>query len=624
MTLRFLTVPSRDAHTRRSTLARRTIVAVTLSGAIVAGSAPVGATAPAVHAPGAASSVVGLRQGNEGPGVVAVQQRLISFGYVIGGGANGVFGASTDKVVRVFQEQNGLNPTGVITENTARYLGLTDAAVAAATSPAASTSTAAPSASAAPSGSSGSTLRRGHTGDAVRRLQSALLAQGLVLQGGADGIFGPATERAVTLVQRVNGWTETGVADAHVLSALGLSGGSASTPPASASPSRASLSYGSRGSAVQKLQQQLMTAGITVRGGADGVYGVQTQDAVRRYQQAKGLSATGTADAATQAALAGARSAAAPAAPATTGYIGLAVGATGSRVTELQKALQATGLVVRGGADGVFGPSTRSSLIVFQRVNGLPQTGKVDAASARILGLGTPAAASSAGSAAPSTSPSTGFAAYDERGPRVVTLQTALMNAGITVPGGADGVFGSGTAGAVMKFQRAKGLSVTGRVDNATATALGLTAGRAPAPAPQVTVTLNARPVGGSCWYGDTWQAARGNGRVHLGVDIGAAAGTPLHAVATGTISYMYADRPGSLSGNALKITRADGTYFFYAHLAGFAPGITVGTRVTAGQVIGYVGSTGNSAISHLHFEVHPGGGAAVNPYPVVKNSGGC
>ncbi len=126
-------------------------------------------------------------------------------------------------------------------------------------------------------------------------------------------------------------------------------------------------------------------------------------------------------------------------------------------------------------------------------------------------------------------------------------------------------------------------------------------------------------PVAGQCWYGDTWQQARSRGRVHLGTDIGAAEGTPVRAVVTGRISRVYHDRTGSLSGNGLKLRTPDGTYFFYAHLSAFATGIDLGVPVTAGQIIGYVGHTGNALGPHLHLEIHPGGGAAVNPYPILK-----
>jgi peptidoglycan hydrolase-like protein with peptidoglycan-binding domain len=374
---------------------------------------------------------------------------------------------------------------------------------------------------------------------------------------------------------------------------------------------------------VQRIQQLLIKAGINVLGGADGVFGPQTRRSVSAFQRLHGLPQTGAVDAATDAALVKASGgAAAPATPSSS-YVGLRVGSTGPAVTKLQQAIIATGLVVRGGADGVFGQHTRSALLIYQRVNGLPQTGIVDEAVARLLGLGSgaaPSGGSNTGGAAAG-----GFPTYDERGARVVALQKALIRAGISFSGGSDGVFGSATAGAVMKFQRAKGLRITGKVDQATATALGLQTMAKPAPAPSVNVTLQARPLGkGPCWYGDTWQATRGSGRVHLGVDIGAAAGTPLQAVATGRISQIYRDRPGSLSGNGLKIRTADGTYFFYAHLASIAPGIDVGVPVSAGQVIGTVGNTGNAAINHLHFEVHPRGGAAVNPFPYVRAIGAC
>jgi murein DD-endopeptidase MepM/ murein hydrolase activator NlpD len=282
------------------------------------------------------------------------------------------------------------------------------------------------------------------------------------------------------------------------------------------------------------------------------------------------------------------------------------------------------GWTLVGGADGVFGAGTKAALIKAQVANGVPGTGVVDEATARLFNLtstpntATPAQPAGGGSTA------AGFAAYDEHGARVVALQNALMAAGLVVKGGADGIFGASTASAVMAFQKAKGLSVTGRVDAATAAALGLAPmDQPPAPA-AISVALEAKPLQGPCYYGDTWTAARGNGRVHLGVDIAAKEGNALYAVATGTVTKVYSPATDALAGNGLRITRADGTYFFYAHLSALAPGIGVGTAVTAGQLVGYVGRTGNAGVPHLHLEVHPGGGSAVNPYPIVKATGAC
>jgi murein DD-endopeptidase MepM/ murein hydrolase activator NlpD len=287
-------------------------------------------------------------------------------------------------------------------------------------------------------------------------------------------------------------------------------------------------------------------------------------------------------------------------------------------VRDLQSAIIRSGVVVRGGADGIFGNGTRSAVILVQRFNKMAETGVVDEPLARLLGL--------VGSvSAPATNTQGGYAQYGERGARVKALQQALINAGIPVLGGADGIFGASTAGAVMNFQRAKGLAPTGKVDEATAQLLGL--GAAPVPAQAVApsgVSISTFPVAGPCWFGDTWHAPRGGGRLHEGIDIIAKEGQPLYAVTSGKVSQIYYDQPGSLGGNALKIARPDGTYFFYAHLSAFAEGIALGVPVAEGQLIGYVGKTGNAAGAHLHFEIHPGGGAAINPYPIVKAIDAC
>jgi murein DD-endopeptidase MepM/ murein hydrolase activator NlpD len=135
-------------------------------------------------------------------------------------------------------------------------------------------------------------------------------------------------------------------------------------------------------------------------------------------------------------------------------------------------------------------------------------------------------------------------------------------------------------------------------------------------------VALDAAPVRGSCRFANSWQATRGGGRLHAGVDLISPAGTPVVAAASGTLTRQTTD--GSRSGNAWWLTTPSGTYFFYAHLSSFANGLSVGSWVQAGDVIGYVGSTGNAVSAHLHFEIHPWGGGAVNPYSAIWMIGGC
>jgi len=130
-----------------------------------------------------------------------------------------------------------------------------------------------------------------------------------------------------------------------------------------------------------------------------------------------------------------------------------------------------------------------------------------------------------------------------------------------------------------------------------------------------------ACPVGQPRTYSDTWGAPRSGGRSHMGTDILAPHGTPSYAYEDGVISRMEAS---SLGGISLYLQGAGGASYYYTHLSGYTEGASVGKAVTAGEHIAYVGDSGNAAgISHLHFEVLPGGGSNVNPYPYVVRACG-
>lgn len=94
-----------------------------------------------------------------------------------------------------------------------------------------------------------------------------------------------------------------------------------------------------------------------------------------------------------------------------------------------------------------------------------------------------------------------------------------------------------------------------------------------------------------------------------------AARGTPQVAIVSGTITYAGYS---SLGGNVQYLSGDDGNLYMYVHQDS---NIVTGGRVKAGQTISTVGDTGNAAgTPHLHFEYHPGGGAAVNPTPLVAS----
>ena len=607
----------------RTRLPRRLGYKIIAAGLVVtpllASTGSVQAASPSIAA------LQGLTTGSSGESVKALQEALIARGIAVVGGADGHFGPKTLAALNEFQRSVGLEVTNSVDEATAIAVGT-------AISPLTG-------------------LAVGSTGESVKALQEALIGAGHTPKGGADGRFGPATEAALRAFQNAAGLPVTGVADEITVARLGA----VTNAPVAPSPAEKSNSapaeqapvlapeiseligvrYGAVSAAAKAVQQLLIDAGITLRGGADGEFGRGSEAALMQFQKSAGLEASGVADEATLIALTGSSNndgESAVAVPAEySQLVGLRPGALGESVAALQRRLLDLGVAVRGGADGIFGPATSSSVKAFQAVRGLEATGIVDDATAAALARDSASEAATEdedghdhGADSETATTTQGFGVYGETSERVAALQRALMNVGITVRGGADGVFGSATSAAVMSFQRREALQVTGVVNSATGAALGLTSASAPTDSPVATLALGAFPVQGMCGFSDTWHAARSGGRLHLGVDIIAAEGKLLYAVADGTITKIYTDSPGSLAGNGIRLTMDDGTYFFYAHLSAFADGIEVGTQVVAGQVVGYVGNTGNSGTPHLHFEIHPGGGAAINPYPIVKAIDGC
>ncbi len=130
--------------------------------------------------------------------------------------------------------------------------------------------------------------------------------------------------------------------------------------------------------------------------------------------------------------------------------------------------------------------------------------------------------------------------------------------------------------------------------------------------------TGGACPVAGAVSFSDSWGDSRSGGRAHQGVDMIAARNTPIVAIYSGTIQKLT---NGNLSGLAIWLRSDGGDTFFYAHLESYGD-VSAGQSVAEGQVIGYNGSSGNAPefLPHLHFEYHPGGGGAVNPYPLVRD----
>ena len=172
----------------------------------------------------------------------------------------------------------------------------------------------------------------------------------------------------------------------------------------------------------------------------------------------------------------------------------------------------------------------------------------------------------------------------------------------------------AGQVDAVLRDQQRTGASSTAALVEALRPLqnLGMT------PQEALTLGMGRFPLLGVANWTDDWLDYRAGPPVHShqGTDVFAAFDTPVRSPVDGTVRFEDA----GLGGKGAFVTASDGTYYYMAHLNGFNAELGNGAAVKQGQIIGYNGDSGNArgGAPHVHFEVHPGGGAAVNPKPFL------
>ncbi len=234
----------------------------------------------------------------------------------------------------------------------------------------------------------------------------------------------------------------------------------------------------------------------------------------------------------------------------------------------------------------------------------------------------TPATAPAAPTGAPAAS-TAGTLAFGAKGADVRALQRKLRVRGIKVP--VNGSYTRLTRAGVRILQRKWHMPATGIADAALLSRLGIkvrAVASDPAPAAPVVPAgpqwVKVFPVAGPHQLTDSFGDFRADlkGQGHQGNDIMSPRGTPVVAVADGVIKRLTREETG-LGGIWIWLHANSGDEFYYCHLTDIAAGLDAGSKVTQGQVIGTVGNTGDARYGdpHLHFEIHPGGGSAVDPY---------
>ncbi|WP_129723760.1 peptidoglycan-binding domain-containing protein [Xylanivirga thermophila] len=220
-----------------------------------------------------------LKVGSRGNEVATLQQQLQKMNLFNYNRITGYYGNITKDAVIRFQKQHGLSPDGIVGKNTYNALSTYD------------------NAKRSGSTSQGVLIRRGSRGGAVSELQQILKSKGY-LNDKVDGIFGRNTENAVKSFQKSSGLKSDGIVGKATWAKLG----SNNIPASGSTSSNTLIRRGSRGGAVSELQQILKSKGY-LNDKVDGIFGRNTENAVKSFQKSSGLKSDGIVGKATWAKL---------------------------------------------------------------------------------------------------------------------------------------------------------------------------------------------------------------------------------------------------------------------------------------------------------------------------------